>query len=1007
VYSIGVLLSLTTKEISCYQQLVKRQLQYLRLSQSGSVIEYLVYTINSPYPFSSSAYCKTELGYCYRLCDIAQDSELVSCLDSLNTLISRGVLIELGRLNSIPIYTTLHADIVFRVIRGRAYEDDLDGRWVGNYVIEFEETILPNFNAVNLDKLKELLIYFFTQNNVKQDIASKAAKAIVDGLYKAGFKSLAEWQFKAIEKILLDVEDYYVVDAPTATGKTLVFMVPALAYSLLLKLKHVSKKAAETIEYGALLAYPRIALQRQQLETLLKIVHHVNEYLRNSLGVEITIAIDKGREQETDYDVKELFDTDLGGVLQGKLIQERYKVGSGLQLKVVLKLNNNQKLELSYFKGIVLHPSDREYILMESPDILITNPWTIRERIKSTKWHYKNSYLRRTLIVLDEAHVYTNVNYIDLVAALKLYKYVLNEAGVRAKYILSSATIPLKDKRILAQWIWGLCKDNNCGSFDVDLNRIVLLDYSKLEPINPNRVLKIIITLFPYRLTIETMVQGLVQVLVAALLYRSLKAIVFIDSISEVSTLIKYIDTIFNGREGIEVCDHILNIACKYNKNVTINPSLIRNSIDITPNVYDDYSWSHLWHKSGLINKTVANLLNDIQRASDIIREHHGALSEELRRSVEQGFVGGLYKILIATSTLDLGVNFDDVTFIVQYKEPMSDEALIQRVGRAGRRDESYRIALAFYIPTHTPIQLQTFVSQPIGLALRTTLLPHPAVMNKLFNIEFLEYEIKNSLFEFVASRKKIPLSSLRRAAINTVINILSRPGITAFIPQIKTTLLNQIRSFIKNIQLAGKQLESSAKGLADACKSKSAVTIRAEEVVQKYVKRWIKSLTKIFSKYAELSIGLGLLSSVEASKYLNEFAQEINEWINRKPTIQIMDQLAAILLPTTEIPPLSIDMRIRRKPNECKKALEDFNNNINKLIDNVTILRDNVKDIRLLVLALFRSPISRIKIPEISTSNFESVWYIDLRNYVLECLRLFAGLVSRVESDSIELNIR
>jgi len=66
----------------------------------------------------------------------------------------------------VPVYTTLHGDVVFRVIRGRAYEDDLDGRWVGHYIIEFEESKLPNFSAVNVDDLKTLLVRFFKGNGV-------------------------------------------------------------------------------------------------------------------------------------------------------------------------------------------------------------------------------------------------------------------------------------------------------------------------------------------------------------------------------------------------------------------------------------------------------------------------------------------------------------------------------------------------------------------------------------------------------------------------------------------------------------------------------------------------------------------------------------------------------------------------------------------------------------------------------------------------------------------------
>jgi superfamily II DNA/RNA helicase len=674
---------------------VKKQLERFKLSQGGKAVEYLVYVLNSSNAVPTEI-PKPNLGYKYVIYDISKDQELSSCVDVLRGLESRGVVIKLGEIDGVPVYTTLHGDVVFRVIRGRAYEDDLDGRWVGQYIIEFEESKLPNFSAVNVDDLKTLLVRFFKGNGIKEKEANAAAKAIVEGLKNAGFKSLALWQYKAIENILSEAEDYYyVIDAPTATGKTLVFMVPAIAYALAKKLRQGLQIQSVAFGFGgegALLVYPRKSLQKQQPELLLKILHHMNKYLKDELGIELTVAIDKGVAEEQDYNEKEIAEIDLGNGLQGKLIQvrTRSKVGGSevIQLKTFLDLANKQRISLTYFKGMALHRDDRNYILSQSPDILITNPWTIRERVKSTKPDFRNSYIERGFIVFDEAHVYVNINYLDLVAAIKLYRHELNsqignQIGKKVKFVLSSATIPLRNKKELAQWVLGICKDDKCTSYDIDLNMISLIEYDKLEPDNPNKVLKVIITLLPYRLSIETLVQGIIQILAAALMNRSLKAIVFVDSISEVSTLRKYVDTIFRDREGVEVCDHVLSASCRCSKGVTINNNLIRPSLSLRSDTYDDYSWSHLVSVTEVINKRVDDLLKRIQKAADNIKEHHGALADDVRRLIEQGFAKGVYKILLATSTLDLGVNFDDVTFIVQYKEPISDEALIQRVGKS------------------------------------------------------------------------------------------------------------------------------------------------------------------------------------------------------------------------------------------------------------------------------------------------------------------------------------
>jgi len=1002
------------KEIRCYQLLVKKQLEHFKLSQKSNTVEYLVYVLNTQNTISTEI-SKSSLGYKYVIHDISKDHELSSCIDVLQGLKSRGVVIELGKIDNVFIYTTLHGDIVFRVIRGRAYEDDLDGRWVGHYIIEFEESKLPNFNAVKVEDLKKLLIDFFTNNGVKEKEANAAAEAVVEGLKNAGFKSLALWQYKAIENILLGAEDYYVIDAPTATGKTLVFMIPTIAYALAKKLQQGQYTQSIGVSSdGALLVYPRKSLQKQQLELLLRILHHANNYLKKKLDIELTVAIDKGATEEQDYDEKEVAEIDLGNGLQGKLMQIRIKVGSSgvVQLKTFLELANKQRIPLTYFKGMVLHSQDRDYILSQNPDILITNPWTIKERIKSTKPDFRDSYIERSFIVFDEAHVYININYLNLVAAIKLYRHVMSsrEEKKKVKFILSSATIPLRDKRELARWVLGKCKDDKCSSYDIDLNMVSLIDYDALEPDNPNKVLKAIITLLPYRLSIETLVQGIIQILAAALMNRSLKAIVFVDSISEVSTLRKYIDTIFHYREGIEICDHILNVSCRYSKGTTISPSLIRSSFvssfsNAKRDAYDDYSWSHLVLVTDLINKHVDDLLNRIQKAADSIKEHHGALSDDARRAVEQGFVKGLYKILLVTSTLDLGVNFDDVTFIVQYKEPISDEALIQRVGRAGRKDESFRIAMAFYIPTYTPILVQIIVSKK-GVTFSS--LPHPAVIHKLFNIENIEYDIKQRLFDNVVKFKSITLQQLVSVALSNIITILSSKYST-YVP-LNHRLLMEIRSIMKNIKIIERNAKNKAKSLPNVCKPKGRVIgPTSAEVVSRYIKGWIKELRNIFDEYAELGAGLAFLTPDEAKEQLNIFKQKVEEWIKNKPQTIFLGNNIAFLLPALDEPQRSIDLSKIRDLNTCKNSIDAIMNTIDDLIKNVNSLLQflqGINDIRPFIIVL-HGPRGLTKV-NVTQNNFEFVWHFEgLKEHVLKFIRLLIGMVSYYEADSIELRIR
>lgn len=65
---------------------------------------------------------------------------------------------------------------------------------------------------------------------------------------------------------------------------------------------------------------------------------------------------------------------------------------------------------------------------------------------------------------------------------------------------------------------------------------------------------------------------------------------------------------------------------------------------------------------------------------------HHGSLDATQRRKVEAAMAAGRLRAVVATSTLDLGIDWGDVDLVINVGAPKGASRLIQRIGRANHR---------------------------------------------------------------------------------------------------------------------------------------------------------------------------------------------------------------------------------------------------------------------------------------------------------------------------------
>jgi ATP-dependent Lhr-like helicase len=98
-------------------------------------------------------------------------------------------------------------------------------------------------------------------------------------------------------------------------------------------------------------------------------------------------------------------------------------------------------------------------------------------------------------------------------------------------------------------------------------------------------------------------------------------------------------------------------------------------------------------HRTSIVfcnTRSLAELIfQDLWKANAMslpIGIHHGSLSLEARRKVESAMAAGKLRGLVATASLDLGVDWGDVDCVIQMGAPKGSSRLLQRIGRSNHR---------------------------------------------------------------------------------------------------------------------------------------------------------------------------------------------------------------------------------------------------------------------------------------------------------------------------------
>ena len=123
---------------------------------------------------------------------------------------------------------------------------------------------------------------------------------------------------------------------------------------------------------------------------------------------------------------------------------------------------------------------------------------------------------------------------------------------------------------------------------------------------------------------------------------------------------------------------------------VSASPLEAVMSAEVWEQVYDQlvrlieaHSTTLVFVNTRRLAERVARQLSD-RLGETAVTAHHGSMAKEQRLSAEQRLKRGELKALVATASLELGIDIGDVDLVCQIGSPRSIASFLQRVGRSG-----------------------------------------------------------------------------------------------------------------------------------------------------------------------------------------------------------------------------------------------------------------------------------------------------------------------------------
>lgn len=464
------------------------------------------------------------------------------------------------------------------------------------------------------------------------------------------------------------IENQLLLSMPTGGGKTEAFMIPLLA--------NIYRKKVHGICSGiqSLIIYPTNALANDQAMRFVELIYKLNKKLsENNIPTNrhITLGILSGDTSKSNMEDSLIRICPRCGKSTLKKVDHDY---------VCQNIINGQQCGTS----LQFCRLTKDAIVATPPDILITNPDMINYALQSPR--YINLFTKKIeSIVFDEVHIYSGIFGCHVSHLLRRLEAMMK---YKPLYIGMSATIG--NAKVLASLL-----------FDEDINKIRYIKNEhgiyQTDKLSKKR-LHVLIK--PHlRSTKETedgtknkyvrtmSVAGSVGMFIGHLIADShfRKSIIFTNYRSDADDLAGYLKE----RERLDVDLYLKQIISKLENNA----GLTKEDVDICEYMYKWFSV--IYNKMQNINPNLNIGWNRGGLEKEVrIRSIHSFSRNNLLTSSQDEDNCFPIDQMVATKTLEVGIDIGDVTTVINSSAPFTINEYVQRIGRAGRKKDSLAITV-------------------------------------------------------------------------------------------------------------------------------------------------------------------------------------------------------------------------------------------------------------------------------------------------------------------------